>query len=178
MPLPIAHGLVGASIIAASRGGSSPLTKWKAILLGAMLAILPDGDLLFAWVFELGTAWHGSFSHSIAFAAAVGLPASLLTGRLRIREAAIFALATLSHGLLDACASKSFGGVELLWPVSSRRLKLNLFNYFEFYPSPATDSLGALLLRALEISVYELLIFAPIFIAVLYLGRRRQREDR
>ncbi|MCI0486205.1 MAG: metal-dependent hydrolase [Blastocatellia bacterium] len=182
MPLPLAHGLIGASIVAASRPRETFREKWKFLLLGAILGISPDLDLLIAWGFGLGNSWHGSFSHSIVFAIAAGLLVSSLTGDLKIKGAAVYVLAVLSHAVLDAATSKVWGAIKLFWPVSDRRFNFGLFDYFEFIPNPETNPIADDLKRALEISLYELLIFAPVLLLVLLISRRvmqarRSRED-
>ncbi len=152
------------------------------MLLGAILGISPDLDLLIAWGFGLGNSWHGSFSHSIVFAIAAGLLVSSLTGDLKIKGAAVYVLAVLSHAVLDAATSKVWGAIKLFWPVSDRRFNFGLFDYFEFIPNPETNPIADDLKRALEISLYELLIFAPVLLLVLLISRRvmqarRSRED-
>lgn len=172
MPLPVAHGLIGASIFAASRPHESFKENWKPLLLGAILGICPDLDLLLAWGFGLGNSWHGSFSHSITFALIVGPLVSAFMGNLSIKDASVCGSAVLSHAVLDAATSKVWGAIKLFWPLSDRNFNLGLFDYFEFIPNPETNPIGDDLKRGLEISLYELLIFIPIFLLVLFISRR------
>jgi membrane-bound metal-dependent hydrolase YbcI (DUF457 family) len=169
MPLPIAHGLVGASVIAASRPQISLRRDWKVLLLGAVLAITPDFDLFFMYGLDLGRGWHRSFTHSIVFALAATCLMLAVKGASRIREVVAYGSALLSHGLLDFLATEKYDGVQLLWPFSTRMFKLGLFGFSEFgtpdYPWTAV------VLGFLKPCLVELAIFAPVFLAV-YLLRR------
>src|SRR5918992_1198426 len=101
MPLPVAHGLLGASLVA---------------------AIYPQPTK--RYFIPLSKAWHRGFSHSIILALIVCLIFLFLLGKRHIREAIAYSLAFASHGILDYVTTKEGGGVELLWPFSSERLVL------------------------------------------------------
>jgi membrane-bound metal-dependent hydrolase YbcI (DUF457 family) len=122
MPLPIAHGLLGASLVAAIH--PRPARRhFIPLLVGAFLANAADLD--FALVFILRSkAWHRGFSHSITFALLVTLSFVLLLGASRVREAVAYGSAFASHAVLDYVTTKEGGGVDLLWPFSSERLVL------------------------------------------------------
>jgi len=180
MPLPVAHGLVGASLVVLSRSRFSLKRDWGMMAFGAALGILPDFDIFFSWVLGLGIKWHGSFTHSIFFAAAAGCVSAALRREGETRDIPVYAMATLSHGLLDAITKKEYGGAQLFWPFSSHTYRLKLFDYFEWYPNPFDDPLLVIFKRAFQISCYEALIFAPILAALLasrlWLNRRRERR--
>lgn len=165
--MPIAHGLLGASIVAAvhprpSRYYGLPL------LAGAVLANMPDLDFII--VFVLGSrGWHRTFSHSLLMAAVVGLFFVLVLGRKRWREATAYTLAFASHGLLDFATTVRGGGVELFWPIWTERLKLNLYGLSEI---PSQHPLVVLL----KFLAVESLLFTPLLLTVLgirYLWSRR-----
>ena len=166
MPLPLAHGLLGAllTVVFQPQSGRNYL---RPLLIGAAVANAADLDFLL--VFVLGSkAWHRGFSHSIVFALGLGLAMLLVTGWRNIRHIMAFTLAFMSHGLLDFVTAKMGGGVELLWPWSSERYKLGLLGLSEV-PSqlPATGIVKALVL--------ELVIFVwPLIFAILFCRRKRQ----
>lgn len=180
MPLPVAHALIGASAVVLSRSRFSLKCDWGMMVFGAALGILPDFDIFFSWVLGFGIKWHGSFTHSIAFAATAGCVSAALRREGEMRDIPVYALATLSHGLLDVITKKEFGGAQLFWPFSQRTYRLKLFDYFEWYPNPFTDPLREIFERAFQISCYEALIFAPMLAALLatrlWLNRRRERQ--
>jgi membrane-bound metal-dependent hydrolase YbcI (DUF457 family) len=162
MPLPLSHGLLGASLIAAVH--PHPARRYfLPLLLGAFLANSADFDFLLA--FALGSrVWHRGFSHSLIFAAIVCLIFVLLLGSNHIREAISYGLAFASHALLDYATKEKGGGVELLWPFSSARLGLGWIGLSEL-PSK---------LSALEITkalVVESLIFAPLLALIVWLRK-------
>lgn len=166
MPLPISHGLTGAALVAALHPNPSTRRYRLALLAGAFLANAADFD--FALVRAFGSrAWHRGFTHSLVFAAAVGLVFVAVAGRARLREAAGYGLAFASHAVLDWLTTKEGGGVELLWPASEERMGLRLWGLSEV-PSrlPPSGVMKALLV--------ELLIFGPPF-ALVVLARRRGR---
>jgi len=71
MPLPVAHGLLGASIIAAVH--PRPTNRYfLPLVTGALLANAADFDFLPAILFHSKT-WHRGFSHSITLAVFVCL---------------------------------------------------------------------------------------------------------
>jgi inner membrane protein len=131
MPLPVAHGLLGASVVAAIH--SQPNNRYfLPLLVGAFLANAADFD--FAFVFLLHSrAWHRGFSHSIIFALFVCLIFILFLGKRYIKEAIAYGLAYTSHAMLDYITTKEGGGVELLWPFSSERLVLGWVGLSEFH---------------------------------------------
>lgn len=103
-----------------------------ALLGGATvlaLTMLPDADL------RVPLVPHRGPTHSLAFAAAVGLAVALAAGRTlpvalgvpapAAREFgfAVGALAVLAHLAADALTP---AGVPLLWPLSDRRLSLGV----------------------------------------------------
>jgi hypothetical protein len=175
MPLPVAHGLIGATIVAASREDISLSKDWQAMMLGASLAVIPDFDLILSWVLGYSIKYHGGFTHSILFSLAAGLLACWLMRERNLRAFLIYSSASVSHSLLDVMTKKDFGGAELLWPLSSHKFKLGLMDYFEFYPSPTTDPIGPILDRALEICNYEVMLFMPLLIVVVWWKRWQDR---
>src|SRR5215813_13299290 len=137
MPLPVAHGLLGAAIVATTRRKLSFRKDWLALLLGSTLAIIPDFDLILSWILGYSIKTHGGFTHSLLFSVAAGFLGCWLMREQTLRGFLTFTLATTSHGILDVITRKEFGGSALLWPFSSHKFRLGWFNYFEFYPDPA-----------------------------------------
>jgi inner membrane protein len=164
MPLPVAHGLLGATLVAAVLPRTSPRRYALALAAGAALANAADLD--FALVFALHSrAWHRGFTHSLAFALVVGLLLLVTLGRRRAAKAAAYSLAYASHAVLDFATTKFGGGVELLWPFGAERLALGWRGLSEL-PSrlPPAEILKALCV--------EFALFAPPLIALLLLRRR------
>jgi membrane-bound metal-dependent hydrolase YbcI (DUF457 family) len=162
MPLPFAHGLVGASLVAAIHPRPA---RWHyaPLFAGALLANCADLDFALVLLTH-DRSFHRSFTHSLVFALALLLVAFIIFGRTRAREALAYGLAYASHALLDYSTMKFGGGVELLWPFSTERFGLGLVGLSEL-PSrlPPAYVFKALLL--------ELLIFAPLLASVLIARR-------
>jgi len=170
MPLPVAHGILGASIVAASRPNLSLSRDWRPILLGGALAVVPDLDILFLWALGQDGEWHRSFSHSIVFALAAGLLVSMLRNSPQLKETLVFAAATASHGLLDTLTSKNAEGVKLLWPLA-HRFKLGVFDYFDHPLDPNYTPLAEFFSEIFRVSLIELVIFTPVLLLALLINR-------
>ena len=166
MPLPVAHSLLGASLVAAIH--PEPTKRYFIPLLaGAFLANAPDFD--FALVFVLRSrAWHRGFSHSIIFALIVGLTFVLFLGRRHIREAIAYGAAFASHAVLDYVTTKEGGGVELLWPFSTVRLGFGWVGLSEL-PSRMTP------MEVIASLVLEVIFFTPLLLLAIgvrkYVGK-------
>ena len=129
MPLPFAHGLVGASVVAAVRPRPERF-RYAPLVVGAMLANCADLDFGLVLLTHDRT-FHRGFTHSLPFAFALLLVALAVFGRARAREALAYGLAYASHALLDYSTMKFGGGVELFWPFSSGRFGLGLVGLSE-----------------------------------------------
>ena len=169
MPLPIAHGLVGAAVVAALHPRPNRMRRLP-LVAGALIANCADLD--FALVFLLHSKdWHRSFTHSIFFALALTVAAAALAGRSRLREVIAYGAAFASHALLDYLTTKAGGGLELLWPLTDARLGLRLWGLSEL-PSrmPPGGVLKSLLLEAA--------LFTPPLLAVLYARKLHAKTER
>ena len=161
MPLPVAHSLVGAGLVAAVLPRRPRYWVWLAA--GAVLANAADLDFILVFLFR-SRAWHRGFSHSLAFALAVFVCFLLALGRARAREAMALGLAYASHALLDFATTVETRGVELLWPFSAERFGLRWWGLSET-PSrlPVAEILKWLSL--------EFLLFAPPLLFLILLRR-------
>jgi membrane-bound metal-dependent hydrolase YbcI (DUF457 family) len=161
MPLPLAHGLVGATMVAAAH----PDTRgWKPLVLGAAIAISPDLDFALLWGLHVRGA-HRAFTHSVPFAIVAALLIAAIVGRQRWRVAFAYGLALMSHGILDFTVAKTATGVMLLWPFSTERFKLGIFGFAEM-------SRGMPFAEIAYWTAWEAVIFLPVFLVVLLLRRR------
>ena len=166
MPLPVAHSLLGATVVGALT--PDPFNRKKELLLGALLGVVPDFDYLLNQLPNSSRGWHHGFTHSFVFALVLGTLTALCVGKLRVREVLIYSLATLSHPLLDFVVTESHG-IALLWPFTDQRFKLLLPGPITY--SWRTTSFAATVLDLLKISLTELLIFAPVLCIVLWFKR-------
>ncbi|MCD9085964.1 metal-dependent hydrolase [Stenotrophomonas sp. SY1] len=123
MPSVFTHAAVPLALWCASeRGRISP----RLLGAGVLAAMLPDADVLaFALHIPYADAFgHRGASHSLLFAALLGIFAALIAPALRASRAQagtfVFVCA-LSHPLLDALTSGGLG-VALWWPWSDVRL--------------------------------------------------------
>jgi inner membrane protein len=97
----------------------------RLLAAGMVASVLPDADVV---TFHLGLPYshplgHRGFSHSLVFAAAVGLAGAAARRSLGTRAARAFwflFLATASHGVLDAFTDGGLG-VAFLWPLTGTR---------------------------------------------------------
>lgn len=169
MPLPVAHGLVGAAVVAALHPRPRRL-KRLPLVAGALLANCADLDFVLVLLLH-SKDWHRSFTHSLFFAAALALAAAAIAGRARLREAAAYGAAFASHGLLDYATTKAGGGVELLWPLADARLGLRLWGLSEL-PSrmPPGGVWKSLLLEAA--------LFTPLLLAAVYARKLAAKTER
>lgn len=141
---------------------ASPVRNWKPLLLGAAVASFPDFDYFFQ------TSWHRGFTHSLIFAAIVSFLCFGLWRASNIRLAIGCAGAAFSHGLLDYATTQTMPGVELLWPLSTRRFGLGLIDYYQLTGvDPVYFLYQDVLADLLKLALMELLIFVPIFLIVL-----------
>jgi membrane-bound metal-dependent hydrolase YbcI (DUF457 family) len=162
--MPVAHGLVGASLVAAVLPRAGRARRWRrALVAGAVLANAADLDFSLAFAFG-SRSWHRGFTHSLAFALAVFVCLLLALGRARAREALAFGLAYASHALLDFATTKEGGGLELFWPFSVERVGLRWWGLSEL-PSrlPPVEILKFLSL--------EFVLFAPPLVLLIMLRR-------
>lgn len=172
MPLPVAHSLVGASIVTLAMRRFDPRLDWAPVLVGAVLGLLPDLDLLLTWGLRLGIEYHGSYTHSILFALAAGAATCLLRGEVQPRAVAGYVGAVLSHGLLDILTKDQFGGAALFWPFSTAHIRLGLLPNYEFYPNPGVQSWFQIAIAAWPFFLNELKLYLPVLLlAVIYRTR-------
>ncbi|MDT4954432.1 MAG: inner membrane protein [Acidobacteriota bacterium] len=160
MPLPIAHSLIGASVVTLCRPRSPLKDDWRLFLFGAFLAVIPDFDFFLIWGLHLSREWHRGVSHSIFFALMLTGATLLVAGLSRTGIVLACGAAFLSHGILDFLSTRQGMGVELLWPFSDDRLKLGVVGISEF-------SHGINLIELVKASLIELIIFAPILLGAL-----------
>jgi membrane-bound metal-dependent hydrolase YbcI (DUF457 family) len=183
MPLPVAHALLGASIIVAV--SPQPIRADRAglarLVLGALLGILPDLDYIATWFLNLEKTWHRGFSHSLFVAILVGALVALWESKgSRLRWAIVYGAAMASHGLLDALLSVK-GGVALLWPLTSHRFAAGLLEYPDTLDVKYYPSIDLLAIRdgfqLLRFSAIELVIMGGVLIGIFACscGHHRKR---
>lgn len=161
MPLPIAHGLVGASAAALWRPRERLAADWYKLALAAFLAVSPDFDFLLVWGWHMRGV-HRGFTHSILMAVLVTLLMLGALGLSQMKAALAYGSAFLSHTLLDFSTTKIGGGVKLFWPFLDDRFKLGLIGFSDF---PKGFSLSS----AARACLLELLVFAPVLLLILLL---------
>jgi inner membrane protein len=161
MPLPISHGIVGASIVAALH--PKPTKRYFVpLFIGAFLANAADLDFIFVFLFQ-SKSWHRGFTHSILFALLVCSIFLLVAGKRHFRAALAYGLAYSSHFILDYVTTKN-GGVELFWFFSSEMWKLGWFALSE---SPSKMSIYEIF----QAIVIEILLFTPLLALTIYLRK-------
>ena len=167
VPLPVAHGLIGASVVAALFPSSRSRIA-KLLLLGAILGISPDLDYALNWLRISGGGWHHGFTHSIPFALIAGAVTLILLREWKARSLVVFSGAYASHTLLDFLITES-QGVALWWPFTDHRYKLRLPNPIDYTWNDA--SIWDVAVDIFKISVAELLIFGPVLLVVILIRR-------
>jgi membrane-bound metal-dependent hydrolase YbcI (DUF457 family) len=166
--LPIAHGLLGASVMAALYPSSKH--RWKMLLTGVFLGIAPDFDYALNWLRIDWGGWHHGFTHSIPFALVVGFVMIAIFRDWHVRSYLVFTLAYMSHTLLDLMFTES-RGVALWWPFTNHRYKLQLPSLIDY--TWRDTSLLATFVDVLKICLAELLIFGPILLLVIWIRSLR-----
>lgn len=167
MPLPVAHGLIGAGLVAATRRGFSLRRDAGPMLIGATLGMAPDLDLVLSWGLGFGTGVHGGFTHSLVLALAAGAGVSLLTSERSTLRVIAYIAAGASHGLLDACTKREFGGAALFWPISGHKYRFGLLSNYEFYPNPASQTWREIINQAAVFGLKEFVRVAPAVILII-----------
>jgi membrane-bound metal-dependent hydrolase YbcI (DUF457 family) len=174
MPSPIGHALGGAAVaFALSRPAravaAQRLNTWKLPLACAVLAAIPDADLLLPIP-------HRSVTHSVTAVALISIIAIIVTGwvtgQVSKRVIVACAAAYASHLLLDwLSVDTNFPrGIQVLWPFDDRWFisDLNLFPRVErrqpFSPETVAGNLWA--------AVVEVLIMGPVVWLASWTGRR------
>lgn len=126
MPSPVGHALAGAAIALSVKplldrqaGGHAAPTFRVALLSSALLAALPDADLLYQPI-------HRAVTHSIGSTVLVTIVATLVTGwvtgRRSVRVGVLCGMAWGSHAALDWLGADPTPprGIKALWPLSDR----------------------------------------------------------
>jgi membrane-bound metal-dependent hydrolase YbcI (DUF457 family) len=171
MPLPVAHSVIGASVAAAIHKRSEGW--WKLLCISGFLGVSPDFDYILNFLRVGRGGWHHGFTHSIVFALCVGALTALVSGWRNVRAFIAFSAATASHTLLDYLITES-RGVALWWPFTDHRYKLRGPKPIDYTWS--TTSLWDAALDILQISLTELVIFAPVLLVIILLRSRTGSE--
>jgi membrane-bound metal-dependent hydrolase YbcI (DUF457 family) len=184
MPLPLAHGLMGATVIALCHRRQDGhfnwrnWRNWRPYALGFWLAVAPDFDCGFKWLpFApfAGRGWHHDFTHSLGFALLCGCLVAWLLHRREdyTRQAYVYTAAMATHPLLDWLFTAS-SGVELLWPFYHERLRLGVTP-----PMAYVWHHHSMLGRAFDLTqlvLVELVLYGSLFLLVWWFGQMPQRK--
>ncbi len=171
MPYPVAHGLLGAAVVAALGEQAPPKRRAAQIAVGAFIGILPDFDYGLHAFIKGPYGWHHYFTHSFAFAAAVGVLTALVMGRPSARTMLAFSLATASHPVLDYFFTEG-RGIALFWPFTDFRYRYGSEGTV-YHALRSGQSGGRLRVRLVIASLIEAAVFLPMLGAALWWRRRR-----
>ena len=174
MPFPVAHGLIGASVVAALLPSSRSRIALP-LLIGAFLGISPDFDYALNWLRVGRGGWHHGFTHSLPFALLIGMVMVVLLREWKARSLMVFTGAFASHTLLDYLLTES-QGVALWWPFTDHRYKLRLPNPIDY--TWDDSSFWETAMDVTKIVVTELLIFVPVLLVVLLIRRAVVKRSR
>jgi inner membrane protein len=155
----LGHLAVGFCTARARRSRLAGWVAWPALALAADLDVIG---------FRFGVPYaapfgHRGATHSIAFAALVGLAAGLVARKPRVGLIA-FAVA-LTHPLLDALTDGGLG-VALFWPFSNAR-------YFAPWRPIPVAPIGTRLFSShgFRVMAIELAMFLPLFVVAFWPSR-------
>ncbi len=106
------HFVVGAALRQAA--GPELRKDWRFWIAALVCSALPDIDVIgFSFGVRYGDLWgHRGMTHSILFAAAIGIAVGIWfggNGAMRIGQSVLCFLITISHGLLDAMTNGGLG---------------------------------------------------------------------
>jgi Predicted membrane-bound metal-dependent hydrolase (DUF457). len=165
----LGHSLAGVCV-ASAVGGEQVVRKRKLLILTAVLALVPDLDVIIYIAFgAMGINPHRGITHTLLFTVLAGASISLLVGkRFDLTFAKGFVLFTgvlLSHLVLDYLMGAG-PGVPFFWPLSDQGY---LFPYkivpTAYYTLSATGILSLLFYPPTLIGLFfEALIFLPLFL--------------
>lgn len=164
MAFPVAHGLLGATVIVLTSKRGQKL-NFERVALGAFLGVLPDFDYVLNWLNIGGGGWHHGFSHSLIFALIIGLIIAFIIKDFNARTIFGLSLATASHGILDFFITES-KGIALFSPFTNYRFKLELFSPIDY--RWADENKAQIILNILQIFLIELIIFLPFLLIVVW----------
>ncbi|HET8656853.1 MAG TPA: metal-dependent hydrolase [Longimicrobiaceae bacterium] len=114
MSFPPAHFLVGAGVAELTLT-AVPLPRWKAWVVGGLLAVSPDVDIGLGMLLGRGGEYHGTFTHSVFAVVVVTLVAAALAGR---RWAFLAGATYASHLAVDLLDDRGRTNVMLGWPLT------------------------------------------------------------
>jgi inner membrane protein len=176
VPSVFSHAVIGATVIACGL----PRPRAALVIIGAVLAVLPDLDvvgLAFGWGLDhpLG---HRGLSHSLLVAVTLAGLAVLATpprtAERRWRVWLILALAAASHGLLDALTNGGRGVaffapfVATRWHFPLRPIEVSPIGVWTFFSR-----------RGLEVLTNEVVwLWAPSLAALAATSAWRRASDR
>lgn len=183
MPLPIAHSLMGYTLAETTQVRLAR-TTWRNVLLFAALANLSDVDFLPGFLMGQPNRYHHHLTHSLGFAALVGLLGCLIYWRrnqnltnythalqneVQFRFWPYFLTITatvFSHCVLDLLTvdtSPPFG-MLLFWPfdMSYYDMSVKIFAPVSKSGTSATFFPSLLQWHNLKVLVIEVLVMAPI----------------
>jgi len=150
-------------------------TNRRLLIASILLPILPDADaLLRPWIPYRHPFGHRGFTHSLLFAASVGIVAAALAvrgkwapGHSFFKLAIFFALITASHGLFDAMTSGGLG-VAFFAPFDNTRY------FLPWRPIPVSpmSAAGLMTPRGLRVIRWEFALFWLFAIAAALWDRR------
>lgn len=168
MAFPLAHGILGATVIILTAKNGKEI-NYKRVALGAFLGVLPDFDYLLNFLKIGGGGWHHGFSHSLVFALIVGLIIAFVIRDFNPRTIFGLSLATASHGILDFFITES-KGIALLSPFTNYRFKLELSSPIDY--RWMDENKAQIIFNILQICLIELVIFLPLFLIVIWFRQK------
>lgn len=171
MPTIISHAIIPLAVAGASGRARLPA---RVALLGALLAMAPDADVIgFRLGVGYGEVWgHRGATHSLAFAALFAAGISLLWKEARTAGRVLFLFAAMaSHPLFDMLTDGGHG-VALFWPFDTGR-------YFLPWQPIRVSPIGARFFtaRGLETVASELLLIwlpSVLILSFAWLWRRHR----
>jgi inner membrane protein len=157
------------------------VTHKHLLLTASLLAVLPDADALWRhWVTNNELLRHRGLTHSLLFAALTGLVVAFLFLKMKWNAekgygflAAVFGLATASHGFFDAMTTGG-QGVAFFAPFDNTR------HFFGFRPIPVAPFSATALLtaRGVNLLLWEFaLIWTFAIGAVLWNRHQLKRKE-
>jgi len=176
MPSVPTHFFVG---VALGQGAGQPSrSDWRFWVLASACSALPDVDVIgFGFGVRYGDLWgHRGMTHSILFAAVIGIAAGMFLGGGRaekVRQSLLMFSIILSHGVLDAMTDGGLG-VAFFSPFDLERYFLP---WRPILVSPLSTS-RFFTTRGLEIVLNELfVVWMPMILLAFALCALRRRKE-